>query len=120
MNRKTKIKKIYIIITIFIIIIIILIRYNTNNYNKNKDISFAAKQYLTTGFFNSYKLFNVDNSYITFSDSNEAILNVKGMETKTPHATVYYKLKMSKDSRGVWHVKKVDSLSDIEYMNESN
>lgn len=119
MNKKTKVKKIYIIIAAFIFIITILIRHNVNN-NENKNMNFAAKQYLTTGFFNSYKLYNIDHSHLTFSDSSEAILNVKGMETKTPHATVYYKLKMSKDSNGRWHVKKVDPLSDIEYLDENN
>lgn len=119
MKKKNKVKKIYIVTAAIIIIIVILIRSSINN-NNNKDINFVAKQYLTTGFFNKYKLYNVDHSYITFSGSNDAILNVRGMETKAPHTTVSYSLKMSKDTSGIWHVKKISPLSDLQYLNENN
>ncbi|AGK98721.1 hypothetical protein [Clostridium pasteurianum] len=119
MRKKTKVKKIYIVTAVFIIIIVILIKGSINN-NNDKDINFAAKQYLTTGFFNSYKLYNIDHSYITFSSSNDAILNVRGMETRVPHATVSYSLKMTKDTSGIWHVKKISPLSDLQYLNANN
>jgi hypothetical protein len=119
MNKKHKAKKAYIIIAIIIIVTTILIKHNINS-NKSKDINYAAKQYLTTGFFNSYKLYNVYYSHLVFSDSNDAILNVRGMQAKAPHATVSYKLKMSKNSSEVWHVNKVDPLSDVQYLEENN
>lgn len=119
MKKKNKVKKIYIVTAVFIIIIVILIKSSSIN-NNSKDINFAANQYLTTGFFNKYKLYNIDHSYLTFSSSNDAILNVRGMESKAPHATVSYSLKMSKDTSGIWHVKKISPLSDLQYLNENN
>lgn len=119
MNKKHKIKKIYIVIAATIITATILIHHNIES-NKNKDINYAVKQYLTTGFFNSYKLYNIDSSHLIFSDSNDAILDVRGMQAKAPHATISYKVKMSKDSRGVWYINKVDPLSDVQYLEENN
>lgn len=118
MKKIHNLKKKQLIFISVIIIIFILIKYNFNS-TKNKDINFAANQYLTTGIFNKYKLYNIEHSYLIFSDSNNAIINVMGIENKTSSVTTCYKLKMSKDTKGLWHVKKVLPISDIEFLNEN-
>lgn len=119
MKKITKVKKKYILGVILTIIILIIVKINISNA-KNKDINFAANEYLTTGILNKYKLYDIEHSYLIFSDSNNAILNVMGITNKTSMNTICYKLKMSKDNSGIWHVKKVIPLSDVQFLNEKH
>lgn len=85
---------------------------NYNNTNK-KDITAAASQYATSGFFNKYRLCSVDKYKLVFSDSNTAIMQVQGMGYNAPHKTIILKLIMSKNNQGFWHVKQAEALNDI-------
>ena len=108
-------------IVIFCIIVFILLlgRHNLEN-SKRTNMTYCAKQYLTTGLFNNYKLYTVDYYHLTFSDTKNAILEVQGMEYKIPHKTVKYRMMMQKDNKGIWSVKTLLPLSNIESANESN
>ena len=110
--RKKKARKFFII---FLFLFILTIAFLINNRIKDlerKDITNAAEQYVTTGYFNKYKLFKIDHYHLLFSDNNNAILEVKGMECKVPHGTRTYKLTMSKDADGLWYVKTLAPVSD--------
>lgn len=95
---------------IFIICIFIINYYKSTN---NKDITAAANQYVTTGFFNKNRLLKIDKYKLVFSDSNNAILEVQGMEYKAPHETIVLKLTMSKNKHGFWYVKKAEALNNF-------
>mgnify|MGYP006924218031 CR=1 FL=1 len=108
-----------IVIFCIIVFIILLGIHNLEN-SKRTNMNYSAKQYLTTGFFNNYKLYTVDYYHLTFSDTKNAILEVQGMEYKIPHKTVKYRMMMQKDNKGIWSVKTLVPLSNIENANESN
>lgn len=119
MKKITKVKRVYILGIIITIIILIIVRINTS-HTEGKDINFAVNEYLTTGILNKYKLYDIQHSYLIFSDSNNAIINIMGIKNKTSTNTTCYKLKMSKDKSGIWHVKKVIPLSDVQFLNENH
>lgn len=111
------------LILILLPILFFIIFLNVLNFYKNmsrKDITTAADQYVTTGFFNQNRLCKIDKYKLTFSDSNSAILEVEGMEYKVPHKTTVLKLTMTKDKRGLWYVKKAEPCSDISSLKNSN
>jgi acetoacetate decarboxylase len=97
----------------------VMVSHNIEN-NKSKNMVYSAEHYLTTGFFNNYKLYNVDYYHLVFSDTKNAILEVQGMAYKVPHATVKYRIIMQKDNSGVWNVKTLEPLSTLENTNQSN
>jgi hypothetical protein len=80
--------------------------------SKRKDMTYSAQQYLTTGIFNKYKLYNVEYYHLLFSDTKESILQVQGIEYSVPHKTATYKLYMQKNSSGIWSVEKVVPISN--------
>lgn len=111
LKKKAKFKYGSIIIFCIIVLLILVTRHNME-LNKDTDMTYSAKQYLTTGFFNNYKLYTVDYYHLTFSDTKNAILEVQGMEYKIPHETVKYRLTMQKDNKGIWSVKTLVPLSN--------
>ncbi len=119
MKKKSKHKNISIVIFCIVVFIVLLARHNIEN-DKRTDITYSAEHYLTTGFFNNYKLYNVDYYRIVFSDTKNAILEVQGMEYKVPHKIVKYRMIMQKDRDGLWSVKTLAPLSNLETTNESN
>lgn len=109
-------KKFIILILVFLLCCFIKNQINENN---KTDITSSAEQYLTTGFFNKYKLYKIDTYHLLFSDGTKAILEVQGMEYASPHKTEQYKLTMLKNSRGLWNVDKVEEISNYENNNEA-
>jgi hypothetical protein len=79
-------------------------RYTTNRY---KDVHYSVQKYLTSGLINKYKLYNINNMKLSFSDGSIAVMNVSGMLNKSPHKTVEYKVFLEKSKNGIWRVKKV-------------
>lgn len=119
LKKKYKLKNKLIVFFCIIFFVFLLVRHNIDN-SKRSDITYSAEQYLTTGFFNSYKLYNVDYYHLIFSDTKNAILEVQGMEYKVPHKTVKYRMIMHKDNNGLWNVNRLEPLSDVEDINETN
>ncbi|MDP4143763.1 MAG: hypothetical protein Q8936_04675 [Bacillota bacterium] len=98
-------KKIPLFLFILLIFVSSFLLY-TNNQNKYKDITNAAENYVTTGFFNEHKLYKIDKFHLIFSDNNESIMEVTGMEEKPPHKYTTYRLNMKKNKEGLWTVTK--------------
>lgn len=119
MKKNPKHKNTLIVFFCILVFILIIVIHNIQN-SKNTDINYSAKHYLTTGFFNNYKLYNVDYYHLVFSDTKIAILEVQGMEYKVPHKTVKYRIIMQKNSEGLWSVKTLEPLSYLENVNQSN
>lgn len=109
----------FILISVIILSFVLCIFFNSRN-EARKDIASAADQYVTNGFFNAHRLLKIDSYKLTFSDTNNAILEVKGMEYKAPHKTVALKLTMSKDKQGLWYVKNVSVCDDTDTNSEFN
>lgn len=92
-------------IIVLILIAAIVLRYNYVS-NKYRELTYAVNQRVTKGLFNSYKLYNIKDLKLNFSDGKVALVDVSGMQIKSPHKTVTYKLYLERDNRGLWHVKK--------------
>lgn len=95
---------------LFIVIIIVLgsivIRYNYN-ISRNRDVTYTAKQYITTGVFNKRKLYQINDTKLSFSDGNMAVVTISGLKDKSPHDFVKYEIILEKRSNGAWKVTKV-------------
>lgn len=107
--KRSAIMKKKMIITILIIILTILTMNYNENENKKKDITYAAEEFLTSSFFNNYRLYKIDYYHLTFSDNETSIMEVQGIEYKAPHSEVIYKLNMKKNSNGLWTITKVST-----------
>lgn len=100
------------IVPILIVVLIILAiggaryRYNVNKY---RDLDYTVQKYVTSGLFNKYKLYRVDDIKLSFSDGDVAVMSVSGMESKSPHKNVKYKVFLEKTKSGIWRVKNVYS-----------
>lgn len=73
---------------------------------KYSDINYAVTKRVTSGVFNSYKIYTPKDINLAFSDGNVAIVTVSGIQKKSPHRSVTYKLYLEKDKNGVWRVKR--------------
>ncbi len=93
-----------IILSVFIICGIIKYTYTTN---RCKNINYAVQYYFTTGIFNSYKMYNIGNVNLSFSNGNMAVVKIDGLEKKSPHRKVTYNVFLEKSNNGIWKVKKV-------------
>lgn len=113
MSKKYLTKNKFILISFAFILFSFFFLHHNIETNNCKDITYSAKDYLTTGWFNKYKLYNLETHKLIFSDTKYAILEVSGIECKLPHAIVYYKLFMNKDSKGIWYVTKLESVSNF-------
>ncbi|WP_102399758.1 hypothetical protein [Haloimpatiens massiliensis] len=96
-------KFLFLICTIFITIFIFL---NVYSIKKTKNIGGAVERYSTTGIFNEYKLYRLDNWEVEFSDGNMCIVSVKGLKKKSPHDLISYKMLLEKNKKGLWKLKK--------------
>lgn len=98
------------LLVLFIVVIVVIgsiaIRYKYNN-SKYSDVSYAARHYITTGVFNSYKLYKINDMKVSFSDGNMAVMTISGLLDKTPHNIVKYEVILEKKANGVWKVSKV-------------
>jgi len=110
--KKNTSKKKHLILYLLILTLILLFACHNIENSKRKNMTYSAQQYLTTGIFNKYKLYNVEYYHLLFSDTKESILEVQGIEYSGPHKTGTYKLYMQKNSSGIWSVEKVVPLSN--------
>lgn len=86
--------------------------------NRCKDLAYSVEHNLTSGMFNSHKLYSVKKCSVEFSDGNIAVVKVYGTQKKSPHAKITYNVFAEKSKSGVWNVKKIydgdKSLTDGE------
>ncbi|PJI07365.1 MULTISPECIES: hypothetical protein [Clostridium] len=108
MFKEFIIKNKKLITLIFLVLLIISYANYKINLNKRRDITYAANYYMTSGIFNTHKLYKIDSYILKFSSDDESILLVSGMEEKSPHKTVSYKLTMIKTSSGIWKLKRIE------------
>lgn len=101
-------KILIIIIIIFVILGSSVFKYIQNN-EKYKDVNFTASHYITSGLFNKYKLFKINDLKLSFSDGTMAIVTVSGLLDKAPHDLVKYNILLEKKNNGTWKVAKVYS-----------
>ena len=96
-------------LVVFVLIIILLFVFLDHKYTQNKcsDITYAVEQYLTTGFFNHYKLSSIDTFQLSYSDNELAIIVVKGTQKKIPPKKVSYKVLLEKNKNRIWKVRKI-------------
>ncbi|ERI95646.1 hypothetical protein HMPREF1982_00120 [Clostridiales bacterium oral taxon 876 str. F0540] len=97
-----------IIIAVLIIFAIGGARYRYS-VNKYRDLDYTVQKYVTSGLFNKYKLYKVDDIKLSFSDGDIAVMSVSGMESKSPHKNVKYKVFLEKTKSGIWRVKNIYS-----------
>ncbi|MFL0194911.1 hypothetical protein ACJDU8_04880 [Clostridium sp. WILCCON 0269] len=95
------------ILSIIVILLAILLVKNIYVSNKCIDINYAVENYFTTGIFNKYKLCNMENIDLSFSNGKIAFVKVEGMSSKTPHREMKYTVSLEKNSKGTWKVKKI-------------
>ncbi|WP_138207422.1 hypothetical protein [Haloimpatiens lingqiaonensis] len=95
------------LIFICIIFIAILIFLNIYSIKKTKNIGGAVERYSTSGIFNEYKLYRLDTWEVEFSDGNMCIVNIKGLQKKSPHDLINYKMLLERNKKGLWKLKKI-------------
>lgn len=105
MKRSNKSKLIFIILPI-ILILSTIIRYRIIYY-KSREITYVVERYMTTGIFNSHKLFDINDFHLSFSDGRLAIIRVNGLQKKSPHKKIQYDVFLEKNPKGIWKVKKL-------------
>lgn len=93
-----------IILSVFIICGLVKYIYTTN---RCKNINYAVQYYFTAGMFNSYRMYNIGNINLSFSNGNMAVIKIDGLEKKSPHRKVAYNVFLEKNDNGTWKVKKV-------------
>ncbi|KHD35965.1 hypothetical protein NL50_11875 [Clostridium acetobutylicum] len=101
------------LIAAFLVILIIFYIDHRINLNKLHDITYAADYYMTSGVFNTHKLYKVDSYNLKFSSNDESILFVSGIESKSPHKTITYKLTMLRNSSGIWRLKHIEQANPL-------
>ncbi|URZ15535.1 hypothetical protein [Clostridium felsineum] len=109
-NFVLKNKKIFILA--FSAFLIILYADYRINLSKRSDITYAANYYMTSGIFNTHKLYKIDSYTLKFASTDESILFVSGIESKSPHKTVTYKLTMLK-TYGIWKLKHIEQANSL-------
>ncbi len=96
----------FIIIFISILLTVTIVEKIYVSY-KCRDINYAVKNYFTTGIFNKYKMCNMGDINMYFSNGTVAFIKVEGMSTKTPYEKLNYTVFLQKNSSGIWKIKKV-------------
>lgn len=97
-------KFICLIIFVLFAITIVLHQYNSDKF---RDINYTVGRYFTTGIFNEYKMYNIDNKNLYFSNGVDAYIKVSGFSNSKPHKAVHYEVLLEKNKRGIWKVAKV-------------
>ncbi|MHC6180768.1 hypothetical protein ACYUJ6_13090 [Clostridium sp. JNZ X4-2] len=92
-------------------VILIIVTLTTIKYiyisNKCTDMDYAVTHYFTTGIFNKYKVYDMQEMTTSFSNGAVAFIKIEGISNKSPHRKVGYTVFLGKNNRGVWKVKKV-------------
>ncbi|WP_333861150.1 hypothetical protein [Clostridium sp.] len=97
------------IFSITVILLTVIIAKSIYISKKCIDINYAVENYFTTGIFNKYKIYNIENSTLSFSNGKDAFMKIKGISSKTPHQKVEYTVFLEKNTNGIWKIKKVYS-----------
>jgi len=105
-EKKKRRKKIIISILLIIIAIAGIAKYNYTQI-KSKEMEYSVKKIFTTGLINKYKMYDVNNINLTFSDGKTAVVNVNGLLKKAPHHRVSYEVFLEKGKSGTWKVERV-------------
>jgi hypothetical protein len=105
------VKKFFVLLTTLMITLLFVFLYVKYTQNKYKDITYTVERHMTTGLFNSHKLYSINNLELTFSDNIVAVVNVYGLQKKVPHMQVSYKVFLEKKKDGTWKVQRVYPLS---------
>ncbi|MCI1944502.1 hypothetical protein [Clostridium luticellarii] len=92
---------------IILITVTIIISKNIYTSNKCTDIDYAVTHYFTTGIFNKYKVYDMQDMTTSFSNGAVAFIKFEGISSRSPHRKVGYTVFLEKNNRGVWKVKKV-------------
>jgi hypothetical protein len=96
----------FLLICLSVILVGGLIKY-TYIANKSKNIDYAIKRYFTTGIFNKYKMYNIEKFNLSFSNGKIAVVEIDGLEEKSPHSKVTYNVFLEKNGSGIWKVTKI-------------
>lgn len=104
-------KKKFIFFITLIISLVFVFLYVKYTQSKYRDITYAVEKRMTTGLFNSQKLYSISNLKLTFSDNTIAVVNVYGIQKKVPHKEVSYKIFLEKRKNGTWKVQRIYPLS---------
>ena len=93
----------------FIIISVLLIFIAKHAYIdlRCKDISYSVNYYMTSSVSKSYRLYEINEYHLEYSDGNIAIMKVTGISKNAPHSKSSYKLVIIKNNSGIWHVKNI-------------
>ncbi|MEY8764429.1 MULTISPECIES: hypothetical protein [Clostridium] len=92
---------------IIIIFIILTITENVYMSIRCRDINYAVTHYFTTGIFNKYKIYGMENPTISFSNGTAAFIKVEGISSESPHRKIGYTVFLEKNNSGTWKIKKV-------------
>lgn len=108
MNSLKKIKKFKTLFLLFLIILSItstlIFTYSNLKY---KNLDYAIEKYSTSGLFNKYKLYSLENFKVKFSDGDVCIAEVTGIEGNAPYKTITYTLHLAKNKSGKWKLSEV-------------
>ncbi|WP_373899115.1 hypothetical protein ACER0A_003090 [Haloimpatiens sp. FM7315] len=97
-------KKLFFLVIVFVLLLTMGISMYSSQ--KNSYIKHAVEKYCTTGIFNKHKLYSINNWEVEFSDGNMAIVSVYGLQYKSPHDYISYKILLEKNKNGIWKLKK--------------
>lgn len=81
---------------------------------KCKDPNYVLNKYFTTGVFNKYRLYDIEDSNLYFSNGTTSFFKIDGISSKFPHDKVNYTVFMEKNDSGIWKIEKVYSDNDIQ------
>lgn len=105
--KRINMKKAITIVVIIIMIVSVGIYKYKDTSSKYKDINYVVERYITSGIFNKYKLYKIDDMKLSFSDGAMAVMTVSGVEDKVPHKNIKYDVFLEKSKKGLWKVKKI-------------
>ncbi|GIM27490.1 hypothetical protein CPJCM30710_01560 [Clostridium polyendosporum] len=117
-RRKQRIRRLFII-TLSLALLFILIRASYIN-SKCKDLYYATDYYMTSKISNSQKLLRVKTMKLLFSDGKTAIVEVYGMQGKTPHDNKTYKAYFKRNNTAdSWKLDKIYDTPTKEFSETS-
>lgn len=100
-------KKLYTLFITLVLSLVFVFLYVKYTQGKYKDITYTVEKRMTTGLFNSQKLYSINNLELSFSDNIIAVVNVYGLQKKVPHKEVGYKIFLEKRKDGTWKVERI-------------
>ncbi|MEG1257174.1 hypothetical protein [Clostridium sp.] len=109
-KNHTKLKTFLFFVLIFILLIYLLwYKFSSKKY---ENLDYAINKYTTTGLFNKHRLYSLENYEIKFSDGNLCIVEVTGIEDRSPYKTVKYNIYLEKYKSTKWKLSEIYSPSE--------